>query len=94
MYFPTQEDINLMKQRENVIDVVVKVLDMDFLPIGEIEGEVTSDNFSFDVDSEIRKSMTLEFVVRENSINIGDNKKLWINKYIRILLKKKRFKNW
>lgn len=89
MYFPTQEDINLMKQRENVIDVVVKVLDMDFLPIGEIEGEVTSDNFSFDVDSEIRKSMTLEFVVRENSINIGDNKKLWINKYIRILLKKK-----
>ena len=42
MYFPTQEDINLMKQRENVIDVVVKVLDMDFLPIGEIEGEVTS----------------------------------------------------
>ncbi len=89
MYFPTQEDINLMKQRENVIDVAVKVLDMDFLPIGEIEGEVISDNFSFDVDSEIRKSMTLEFVVRENSINIGDNKKLWINKYIRILLKKK-----
>ena len=53
MYFPTQNDINLMKQRQNTIAVTVRVLDRQFVPLGEVEGEVTSDNFSFDVDSEI-----------------------------------------
>ena len=89
MYLPTQYDINLMRQKTNVISVIVKVLDMEFKAIGEVTGELVSDNFSFDVDSDIRKTMTLDFVVKNNSVNIGENKKLWINKYIQIILKKK-----
>lgn len=92
MYYPTQNDINLMRQRENVLAVTVKVLDKNFVPIGEVEGEVISDNFSFDVDSDIRKTATLEFVVKNNSINIGEDKKLWINRYIQIFLKKKELR--
>lgn len=92
MYFPTQNDINLMKQRQNTIAVTVRVLDRQFVPLGEVEGEVTSDNFTFDVDSDVRKSATITFVVKNNSINIGEDKKLWINRYIQIILKKKEIR--
>ena len=90
MYFPTQEDINLMKQKTNTVMVDVEVLDMNFRTIGVVTGEITDENMSFDVDSDIRKSMSLSFVVKNNTINIGSDKKLWINRYIRIILKKNK----
>ena len=90
MYIPTQDDINLMKQKSNKVFVDVQVLDMNFKTIGIVSGEITDESSSIDVDSDIRKSISLGFVVKNNTLNIGADKKLWINRYIRVIYKKEK----
>ena len=51
MYIPTQDDINLMKQKSNKVFVDVQVLDMNFKTIGIVSGEITDESSSIDVDS-------------------------------------------
>lgn len=54
----------------------------NFKPIADISGELKNGSYSCDSTSDIRRTLDLEFVIKDDTYNIGADKKIWINKFI------------
>lgn len=83
-YSPTQEDIQLIRQQEKVVFVKVELLNKNFKTLEKLEGNLVSDNLSVDSESKQRRSYTCDLVVTDASFLIGNDKKIWIDKYLRV----------
>ena len=83
-YYPTQEDINILTQHIRTPKVNVFILDFGLKTLGVIKGTLTSEDLSINVDSDIRKTASLSMIVKDNTVDLGENKNIWLNRLVRI----------
>lgn len=83
-YSPTQADIAIIKQTEKDVYVKIDLLNKQFKILESLQGNLISDSLSVDSESKQRRSYNCEMYVSDASFLIGDDKKIWIDKYIRV----------
>ena len=83
-YYPTQEDINILTQPIHVVSVNIYLLDLSLKTMGTVAGTLLSEDMSVDVDSEIRKTFSLSFAVKNGNIDVGEDKNFWLNRLVKI----------
>ena len=81
---PTQEDIKLLKQPSRTIYAKFDVLNINFKTVGSLEGKMISDTYSYDADSDIRKTANISLYVSDSSLVIGNNGQVWFDKYLKL----------
>lgn len=82
-YYPTQADINLLLQSSKHIYCRVELLNKNLMVIESLEGNLTSDSYNNDSTSNIRRTYDCTLEVTDSTFNLGKNKKIWFDKYIR-----------
>lgn len=83
-YSPTQSDINIIKQTEKDIYIKIDLLNKQFKILESLQGNLISDNLNVDSESKQRRRYNCEMHVTDASFLIGNDKKIWIDKYIRV----------
>lgn len=83
-YKPSQKEIDAVKQYSKDIYVKVELLSRELKVQGTIEGNMVSDNFTIDSESKQRRTYSCELCVTDSTFLVGEDKKIWIDKYIRV----------
>lgn len=84
MNCPSSQDIRLIKQIEKTVYVNIELTDRHFKVLDSLQGNLISDNLSVDSGSKQRRNYSCELHVTDPSLLIGNDKKIWIDKYIRV----------
>lgn len=79
----TQRDKNIVNQNVKELSVTVELLNNDMKVIDVIEGNLISDSFSIDANSAVRRTYSMELLVTDSTLMIGEDKRIWMDKYIR-----------
>lgn len=89
-----QIDIELLKAKYKTVWIKLELANIyeningklqfnsDFKPIADISGELAGGSYSCDSTSDIRRTLNLDFFVKDDSYKIGANRKIWLNKFI------------
>lgn len=80
----TQTDLNLLKQGTQELYLKVELLDSKFKTLDSLEGQIINDSYSQDNESIQRRSYSFDLVVLNASFLIGRNKKIWLDKRLRV----------
>lgn len=83
-YQVTQNDLSLMRQKEQKVFLKVELLNKNFKVIESLDGEIVSDSFSQNSESKERRSYNFDIVVLNSTFFIGKDKKIWLDKRIRV----------
>lgn len=86
MYNVTQEDIDLLCQRDNNYQCKIQLLNMDMQLTDEIEGIFIDADFKCSASSDVRRTLDLTSVVNELSSMVAERSNVWLDKRIRVLL--------
>lgn len=74
----------MTKANSRRIKLRVDLLSFSFNVIGSLEGNVTEGGIKIDANADIRRVANLTLVVTDSSFDIGEDKKIWLDKYIQI----------
>lgn len=89
-----QIDIDMLKSQYNILYIKLElaniyetvngksIFNSNFKPIAEISGELISGSYACDSQSDSRRSLNIEFFIKNDMYEIGDNRYIWINKFI------------
>lgn len=66
------------------IKLRIDLLSFSFNVIGSLEGNVTNGGIKIDANADIRRVANLTLVVTDSSFDIGEDKKIWLDKYVQI----------
>jgi hypothetical protein len=83
-YEITSEDKRLLNQSVHECYVSLELLNNTYKTINTLNGNLISDSFTIDATSDIRRTYTLNLIVSDASFNIGENTKIWLDKYLKI----------
>ncbi|MBE5981916.1 MAG: DUF5048 domain-containing protein [Paenibacillaceae bacterium] len=83
-YQVTQSDISLLKQGTQEIFLKAELLNSSYKILDSLEGQIISDNYSQDNESIQRRSYSFDLIVLNSSFAIGKDKKIWMDKRVRI----------
>ena len=83
-YTATQADLNILRQGEQEVFLKVELLNSNFKVIDSMTGNIKSDTYSVDSESIQRRSYKADIVVTDDSFQIGRDKKIWLDKRIRV----------
>ena len=83
-YTATQADLNILRQGEQEVFLKVELLNSNFKVIDSLTGNIKSDTYSVDSESIQRRSYKADIVVTDDSFQIGRDKKIWLDKRIRV----------
>lgn len=82
-YIITQNDIDIINQNAKEIFAKIELLNKEMKVIYSLEGNLISDSFSVSTDSNVRRTYSMDLIINDSSLLIGNNKKIWMDKYIR-----------
>lgn len=85
-YIPTNQDIEVLKQRIKNVFIKINILNKDLSVIDSLVGQTISDNYSLNVDSDIRRTYNLTLNVNKEYDVLSIYKKIWIDKLFQIFL--------
>lgn len=74
----------MTKSSHRRIKLRIDLLSFSFNVIGSLEGNVIEGGIKIDANSDIRRVANLTLVVTDSSFDIGEDKKIWLDKYIQI----------
>lgn len=81
----TQEDYDLIQQPNQDIYVKLYLLNYQFKIVGQIEGvTLPGGSITEDCTLDVRKTMSLSLVIKDSSFLVSDDKKIWLDKYVRV----------
>lgn len=83
-YSVQQEDIDILSSHSKVAYCKIELLNRDMQILDSLEGVVFNDSFSCTGESTTRRSYNCDIIVKDSTFTIGPDKKIWINKYIRV----------
>ena len=83
-YIPSSSDLRMLYQKSRIRYARLKLYDENLLFLGEIQGDVISGNITLDTSSAVRRSCSLTINVRDDSYQIGEHKKIWINRILNV----------
>ena len=78
----TQRDKNIVNQSVKELFAILEILNSDMKVVDVIEGKLISDSFSINSDSGVRRTYSANLLLNKDMI-IGENKYIWMDKYIR-----------
>ena len=79
-----QMDLDLLSQTNKIIYTKIELLNKNFKILDTLEGNLISDNLSINSESAIRRTYDITLHINDSSWNIGADKKIWLDKYIRV----------
>lgn len=82
-YIVTQQDIDIIRQSNRELYTKVELLNHNFKVIDALEGNLISDSYSISAESNIRRTYNCELHISDSSFLVGEDKKIWIDRYIR-----------
>lgn len=80
----TQADLSILRQGTQEIYLKVELLNSSFKILDSLEGQIINDNFNQDNESIQRRSYSFDLVVINSSFVIGKDKKIWLDKRLRV----------
>lgn len=83
-YIPTDEDLRAIKQTGKDVFLKIELLNKNFKIIDSLTGNLISDTLDIDRESKQRRTYNCTLHVTDHSFTIGEDKKIWIDKYIRV----------
>lgn len=83
-YTPAQIDFNILKQSNKEVFLKLELLNKSFKVIDIITGSPISDSLTIDSASLQRRVYSCDLYVEDASLLIGNDKQIWIDKYIRV----------
>jgi len=72
-YIVTQNDIALLKQKNKICYAKIELLNKNLIPINNITGSIISGNYSFDADSNLRRTSSLVINLTSSKITIDEH---------------------
>ena len=88
----TQEYYDVIQQPNRDIFVRLSLLNSQLKKVDEIQGTVLSGNISDDATSDIRRTLSITLVVKDSSFLVSSDKKIWMDKYIKVEIGTKNIK--
>lgn len=85
-YIPTEQDLRMLKQHIKNVSIKIDILNKNMQPIDKIEGVVINDDYSINVDSDIRRTYSASLRVTKDYNMIDLYKKLWIDKILQVYI--------
>ena len=85
-YQPTQTDMQVLRQSNQIIYAKLELLNKTFQGIDELQGEMTDGSQSEDSESDIRTTADISFIVKDVSYLVGYDRKIWLDKYVRLYI--------
>lgn len=83
MYLVQQEDIDILFQKSKELYIKIQLLNKNYTVIEELKGVAIDGNVTITAESSSsRRSFSLSLSVVNSSFYIGDDKKIWIDKYL------------
>lgn len=83
MFIPSQADIALINQKEKTLYTKIEILDENYLAVNCVEGQMITDSFTIDSSSPNRRTYNVDFYINDSSVDVGENRIFWFNRYIR-----------
>lgn len=83
-YYPTEIDLRAVRQTNKDIFVKIELLNKNYKIIDSLTANLISDSINIDCNSKQRRTYNCDVYVSDCSWLIGNDKKIWIDKYIRI----------
>lgn len=80
----SQTDLSLLKQGTQEIYLKVELLNSNMKILDSLDGQIINDNYSQDNESIQRRSYNFDLIVLNSSFIIGKDKKIWLDKRIRV----------
>lgn len=91
-YNYTQEDIDLIYQNKLNLYIKIDLLNENFQIVENLQGELIDGNYVVDAESDIRRNIDLTLFVKDSSFLIGQDTKIWLDKYIKVKIGIKNFR--
>lgn len=82
----TENLYQMTKSSYRRIKLRVDLLSFSFQVVGNIEGNVVSGSITVDANADIRRVADISLVVTDSSFEIGEDRKIWLDKYIQIYI--------
>lgn len=76
----------LSKSGYRRLKIRVDLLNFSMRVIGSLEGNVVSGSIKIDANADIRRTADISMVVTDSSFDVGEDKKIWMDKYIQIYI--------
>lgn len=83
-YYPADADLSAVRQRPKDIFVRIELLNKNYKIIDSLTANLISDSINIDSKAKQRRTYSCNIHVSDYSFLIGNDKKIWIDKYIRI----------
>lgn len=82
-----QSEYNVAKQNGRIIHTKINILNFDLQKVSEISGVVLEGStYNIDATSDIRRTCSISLIPKDNSFNIEYGGKLWMDKYVQVLV--------
>lgn len=82
----TQNDYNIIKQKNTERYIKLNLLDFNYNVVDELSGNMLSCSVRCDADSDLRRSCNVSFVVTDSGFEVGAGNRIWLNKYIQLYI--------
>lgn len=80
----TQRDIDVLMQSSREVFVKIQLLNDRYQVLDELQGDVIDGDVNIDAESNIRRTCNLELYVRDRSLFVGEKRKIWLDKTVRL----------
>jgi len=84
LYEIQQVDLDILRQSNQATYVKLELLNQEFQIIDELQGEMIDGSHNVDAESDIRTTANISFIVKDASYLVGQDKKIWLDKYVRL----------
>ncbi len=83
-YIPSPYELSIINQHTKDIYIKVELLNSKFETINKFDGDLISGNYSNDSESNSRRTFNCQMLVKDDSMFVGHDRKIWLDRYIRI----------
>mgnify|MGYP002677148229 CR=1 FL=1 len=82
----TQNDYNIIKQKNTERYIKLNLLDFNYNVVDELSGNMLSCSVRCDADSDLRRSCNVSFVVTDSGFDVGFGNRIFLDRYIQLYI--------
>lgn len=82
----TQNDYNVIKQKNTERYIKLNLLDFNYNIVDELSGNMLSCSVQCDADSDLRRSCNVSFVVTDSGYEVGAGNRIFLDRYIQLYI--------
>lgn len=86
MYLVQQKDIDILRQHSKELHCKIEFLNDRLQVIGTLENNLLDGSISIDTTSDIQRTCSFTFFVRDSSYIVSENSKIWFDKICRVYI--------